>query len=58
MATNYLNFCMMATMVAWVNADRLKINPERRHKVKGANQFFLFRCPTHHRRSYFWPWFW
>ncbi len=37
--TNHLNFCMMATTVTWVYADRLKANPERRHKVKGRSSF-------------------
>jgi hypothetical protein len=26
---------MMATTITWIYADRLKTNPERRHKVKG-----------------------
>jgi len=37
--TNHLNFCMMATTVTWIYADRLKANPERRHKVKGRTSF-------------------
>jgi hypothetical protein len=35
--TNHLNFCMMATTITWIYADRLKVDPERRHKVKGRN---------------------
>jgi len=37
--TNHLNFCMMATTLTWIYADRLKTNPERRHKVKGRTGF-------------------
>ena len=37
--TNHLNFCMMATTVTWIYADRLKVDPERRHKVKGRTSF-------------------
>jgi len=37
--TNHLNFCMMATTLTWMYADRLKTNPERRHKVKGRTSF-------------------
>jgi len=37
--TNHLNFCMMATTVTWIYADRLKADPERRHKVKGRTSF-------------------
>jgi DDE superfamily endonuclease len=37
--TNHLNFCMMATTVSWIYADRLKADPERRHKVKGRTSF-------------------
>ena len=29
--TNHLNFCMMASTITWIYADRLKANPERRH---------------------------
>ncbi len=35
--TNHLNFCMMAKTVTWLYADRLKANPESRHKVKGRS---------------------
>jgi hypothetical protein len=27
----------MATTITWIYADRLKTNPERRHKVKGRS---------------------
>jgi hypothetical protein len=37
--TNHLNFCMMASTVTWIYADRLKTDPERRHKVKGRTSF-------------------
>ncbi|WP_230987890.1 hypothetical protein [Bathymodiolus japonicus methanotrophic gill symbiont] len=38
--TSHLNFCMMATMLTWIYADRLKTDPERRrHKVKGRASF-------------------
>ena len=37
--TNHLNFCMMATTITWIYADRLKTDPERRHKVKGRTSF-------------------
>ena len=37
--TNHLNFCMMAVTVTWIYADRLKADPERRHKVKGRTSF-------------------
>ena len=37
--TNHLNFCMMAITLTWIYADRLKANPERRHKVKGRTGF-------------------
>lgn len=36
---NHLNFCMMASTITWIYADRLKVNPERRHKVKGRTSF-------------------
>ena len=36
---NHLNFCMMATTITWLYADRLKVSPERRHKVKGRTSF-------------------
>ncbi len=37
--TNHLNFCMMSTTITWIYSDRLKTNPERRHKVKGRTSF-------------------
>jgi hypothetical protein len=36
---NHLNFCMMATTVTWIYADRIKADPERRHIVKGRTSF-------------------
>ena len=30
---------MMATTITWIYADRLKTDPERRHKVKGRTSF-------------------
>jgi hypothetical protein len=30
---------MMATTMTWIYADRLKTDPERRHKVKGRTSF-------------------
>lgn len=36
---NHLNFCMMATCVAWIYASRLEKTPNRRHVVKGRNHF-------------------
>ena len=36
---NHLNFCMMASTMTWIYADRLKADPERRHKVKGRTSF-------------------
>ena len=37
--SNHLNFCMMATTVAWIYADRIEANPQRRHSVKGRSSF-------------------
>ena len=37
--TNHLNFCMMAGTITWIYADRLKADPQRRHKVKGRTSF-------------------
>ena len=37
--TNHLNFCMMATTVTWIYADRIKADPERRHIVRGRTSF-------------------
>jgi len=36
---NHLNFCMMATTVTWIYADRIKADPERRHVVRGRTSF-------------------
>ena len=36
---NHLNFCMMATTVAWIYACRLGKTPSRRHVIKGRNHF-------------------
>ena len=37
--TNHLQFCLMASTITWIYADRLKTDPERRHKVKGRTNF-------------------
>lgn len=37
--TNHLQFCMMSATLTWIYADRLKADPERRHKVKGRTSF-------------------
>lgn len=37
--TNHLSFCMMATSVAWVYADRIGKTPSRRHVVEGRNHY-------------------
>lgn len=37
--TNHLQFCMMSATLIWIYADRLKVNPKRRHKVKGRTSF-------------------
>ena len=36
---NHLNFCMMATTLTWIYADRIKADPQRRHLVKGRASF-------------------
>jgi len=36
---NHLNFCLMASTITWIYADRLKADPERRHKVKGRTSY-------------------
>ena len=36
---NHLHFCMMATSVVWIYANRLEKTPSRRHVVKGRNHF-------------------
>jgi hypothetical protein len=37
--SNHLNFCMMASTMTWIYAERLKTSPDRRHKVKGRGSF-------------------
>lgn len=37
--SNHLDFCMMATSVAWIYADRIAKAPKRRHAVGGRNHF-------------------
>lgn len=37
--THHLNFCLMASTVTWIYADRIKVDPERRHIVKGRTSF-------------------
>jgi len=36
---NHLHLCMMASTLTWIYADRLKTDPQRRHKVKGRTSF-------------------
>lgn len=36
---NHLHFCMMATTITWIYADRIKTDPQRRHRVKGRTSF-------------------
>ena len=36
---NHLHFCMMATCVAWIYADRCARTPKRRHAVEGRCHF-------------------
>jgi hypothetical protein len=36
---NHLNFCLMATTLTWIYADRIKANLERRHRVNGRASF-------------------
>ena len=36
---NHLNFCMMATTLTWIYADRLQNAPDRRHKIRGRSGF-------------------
>ena len=36
---NHLNFCMMATTITWIYADRIEADPQRRHSVKGRASF-------------------
>ena len=37
--TNHLNFCMMATTLTWVYADRLQTAPDRKFKIRGRSGF-------------------
>jgi len=37
--TNHLNFCMMATTLIWVYADRLQTAPDRKFKIRGRSGF-------------------
>ena len=37
--SNHLNFCMMATTLTWIYADRLQHAPDRRHKIRGRSSF-------------------
>ena len=39
--TNHLQFCMMATSLTWIYADRLPYTPSRRHQVQGRSGFFF-----------------
>ncbi len=36
---NHLNFCMMATTLTWVYADRLQKAPDRKYKIRGRAGF-------------------
>ena len=36
---NHLHFCMMATTLTWIYADRLQKVPDRRHKIRGRAGF-------------------
>lgn len=36
---NHLNFCLMATTLTWIYADRIEVDPQRRHVVKGRTSF-------------------
>ena len=37
--TNHLNFCMMATTLTWIYADKLQKMPDRKFKIKGRASF-------------------
>jgi len=37
--SNHLNFCLMATTLTWIYADRLTQAPERKHKIRGRSAF-------------------
>jgi hypothetical protein len=36
---NHLNFCMMATTLTWVYADRLQTAPDRKYKIRSRTGF-------------------
>ena len=36
---NHLNFCMMATTLTWIYADRLQTAPDRKYKIRGRASF-------------------
>jgi len=36
---NHLNFCMMATTLTWIYADRLQCAPDRKFKIRGRAGF-------------------
>ena len=36
---NHLNFCMMATTLIWIYADRLQCAPDRKYKIRGRSGF-------------------
>lgn len=36
---NHLNLCLMTSTLIWIYVDRLKANPQRRHKVKDRRSF-------------------
>jgi hypothetical protein len=36
---NHLNFCMMATTLTWIYADRLQCVPDRKFKIRGRSGF-------------------
>jgi len=37
--TNHLQFCMMATSLIWIYADKLQQAPVRRHNIRGRSSF-------------------
>lgn len=37
--SNHLQFCMMSVTLTWIYAEKLKPDPQRRHKVKGRTSF-------------------
>ena len=37
--SNHLNFCMMATTLTWIDAERLLKAPQRRHQIRGRSAF-------------------